>query len=84
MKTQTIALVCACLIGFLFACNTRTASKKLDEKCSLEPDPGMCKAAMPRYYYDKETKKCTQFVWGGCGGVVPFETLAECQTACGR
>ena len=56
----------------------------LDESCLLVPDPGLCQAAFPRYYYNSETDKCTQFLWGGCGGVVPFETLAECKKACGR
>ena len=55
----------------------------LDESCLLVPDPGLCQAAFPRYYYSSETEKCTQFLWGGCGGVVPFETLEECKNACG-
>ena len=55
----------------------------LDESCLLVPDPGLCQAAFPRYYYNSETDKCTQFLWGGCGGVVPFETLEECKHACG-
>tara|TARA_B100000405_G_C16455528_1_gene327049 strand:+ start:357 stop:587 length:231 start_codon:yes stop_codon:yes gene_type:complete len=54
----------------------------LDESCLLVPDPGLCQAAFPRYYYNSETDKCTQFLWGGCGGVVPFETLEECKNAC--
>lgn len=56
----------------------------LDESCLLVPDSGLCQAAFPRFYYNSETEKCTQFLWGGCGGVVPFETLAECKKACGR
>lgn len=55
----------------------------LDKTCLLVPDPGLCQAAFPRYYYNSETDKCTQFLWGGCGGVVPFETLEECKNACG-
>tara|TARA_Y100001936_G_C16059059_1_gene663007 strand:- start:1491 stop:1721 length:231 start_codon:yes stop_codon:yes gene_type:complete len=55
----------------------------LDESCLLVPDPGLCQAAFPRYYYNSETDKCIQFLWGGCGGVVPFETLEECKNACG-
>ena len=55
----------------------------LDESCLLVHDPGLCQAAFPRYYYNSETEKCTQFLWGGCGGVVPFETLEECKNACG-
>jgi Kunitz/Bovine pancreatic trypsin inhibitor domain len=48
-------------------------------KCSLEPDSGMCLAAFPKYYFDKTEGKCKQFMWGGCGGVVPFNTLEECR-----
>jgi hypothetical protein len=47
--------------------------------CSLVPDAGMCLAAIPRYYFDPKEKKCKQFTWGGCAGVVPFVTLKECE-----
>ncbi|MEI9946491.1 MAG: BPTI/Kunitz domain-containing protein [Chitinophagaceae bacterium] len=53
------------------------------ERCDLVPDSGVCLAAFPKYYYDKDEKKCKQFIWGGCGGVVPFETLEECKNGCG-
>ncbi|MBD0260384.1 MAG: proteinase inhibitor I4 serpin [Cytophagales bacterium] len=49
------------------------------ERCRLVPDPGPCFAAMPRYYYNKEEKRCKEFTWGGCQGVVPFETLEACK-----
>ena len=51
--------------------------------CDLEPDPGPCFAAIPAYYFDADTQSCAQFTWGGCGGVVPFWTIAECESACG-
>ncbi|MFN0037241.1 MAG: BPTI/Kunitz domain-containing protein [Saprospiraceae bacterium] len=51
----------------------------VNDRCQLEPDPGPCEAYMPRYYYDKQEKKCKEFIWGGCWGVVPFETLEACQ-----
>ncbi|ODS39651.1 MAG: hypothetical protein A7315_10700 [Candidatus Altiarchaeales archaeon WOR_SM1_79] len=50
--------------------------------CTLLPDPGICEAAITRYYFDQEESKCKQFIWGGCDGKVPFETLESCQTAC--
>jgi hypothetical protein len=53
------------------------------DRCNLIPNPGICQAAIAKYYYDKEEKKCNQFTWGGCGGVVPFETLQDCENACG-
>jgi hypothetical protein len=52
------------------------------DNCNLEPNAGFCMAAIPKYYFDKKDKKCKQFTWGGCGGVVPFETMAECEQQC--
>ena len=51
-------------------------------RCSLQPEVGPCDAAFIRYYYDQEDGICKEFVWGGCEGVVPFETLEECQEEC--
>lgn len=50
--------------------------------CSLIPDAGPCDAAFPKYYYDRESVSCKEFIWGGCEGVVPFDTLEECEAAC--
>lgn len=52
-------------------------------KCELIPDRGFCRAVFKRYYYDKKDKKCKAFIWGGCGGIVPFNTLEECKKNCG-
>ena len=51
------------------------------DPCTLSPDPGMCFAAIQMYYFNQETQQCEDFTWGGCGGVVPFESLAECEAA---
>lgn len=50
--------------------------------CALEPNVGPCNASFTRYYFDPVEKKCKQFTWGGCAGVVPFETLEDCES-CG-
>jgi hypothetical protein len=50
--------------------------------CELKPDPGPCRAAIPRYYFDQKTKQCKQFFWGGCNGTAPFKTMEECMNAC--
>ncbi|MFL3051854.1 MAG: BPTI/Kunitz-type proteinase inhibitor domain-containing protein [Candidatus Neomarinimicrobiota bacterium] len=50
--------------------------------CELKPDTGPCRAAIPRFYFDPESQKCKQFIWGGCQGTVPFETMSECINAC--
>jgi hypothetical protein len=52
------------------------------DRCNLKPDAGFCNAAIPKYYYDNNEKKCKQFTWGGCGGVVPFDTMEECEKQC--
>ena len=47
--------------------------------CELPPDSGPCEAAITKYYFDQETQECKAFLWGGCDGIVPFDTLEECQ-----
>lgn len=47
--------------------------------CNLEPEPGPCFALVRRYYFDKEEQECKEFIWGGCNGTVPFETMEACR-----
>lgn len=58
------------------------AKEELPEKCRLKPDGGPCKALFERYYFDPQTSECREFFYGGCGGVVPFETREECEREC--
>ena len=75
------------LIISAIACNRkydeRAKDQALRQNCYVEPDPGPCRMAINRYYFDKKDRKCKRFIYGGCKGAVPFETLAECQKACG-
>ena len=75
-------LNCVRAVGALLLVLALPGCKKeecvLSERCQLVPDGGPCFADIPRYYYDKEEKRCKQFTWGGCQGVVPFETLEAC------
>lgn len=93
MKTFKIALVL--VGGLLFACEdhstvTDTEGAKVltadtePSRCDLVPEIGNCFAHFTKYYYDKTEQKCKEFVWGGCGGVVPFHTLEECQSCVGN
>lgn len=73
-KTYYVLL---CILATCFyACTDNDDT--LTSRCGLAPDAGDCEAAIPRYYYDQEKQACKEFIWGGCGGVVPFETLEEC------
>lgn len=59
-----------------------SVTEALPKKCSLKPETGPCKALFKKYYYDAGSKTCKSFIWGGCGGVVPFDTLEDCNKAC--
>uniref|UniRef100_A0A8V5FSI4 Uncharacterized protein n=1 Tax=Melopsittacus undulatus TaxID=13146 RepID=A0A8V5FSI4_MELUD len=46
-------------------------------------DPGICRGYFSRYFYNKETKLCEVFKYGGClGNQNNFKNLEECQTTC--
>ena len=62
----------------------RTIRQSFEEiqACHFIPHIGPCDAAFPRYYYDHEEYECLEFTWGGCGGLVPFETLEDCESSC--
>jgi len=52
------------------------------QACYYIPHIGPCDAAFTRYYYDYEENECLEFTWGGCGGLVPFETMEDCESSC--
>jgi len=45
------------------------------DRCNLNADAGFCIVAIPKYYYEKNEKKCKQFTWGCCGGLVTSDTM---------
>ena len=38
------------------------------DRCSLPSEPGMCRAAFRRFYFEAKVNDCVQFIYGGCGG----------------
>ncbi|AEA33373.1 BPTI/Kunitz domain-containing protein [Hippea maritima] len=56
--------------------------KRKNKRCFLYYDRGPCEALFWRYYYNKQENICKPFIWGGCGGSVPFKTKEECSKAC--
>jgi len=81
MKKRHYALASIEAMIILFIVYLTSCSKINDclLECTLEPDPGDCKASITKYYYSTKHNKCKPFEWGGCNGVVPFETLEDCQ-----
>ena len=57
-------------------------SQIVTEDCNSIPDPGKCLAYIQTFYFDQTTSQCEESYWGGCGGVVPFWTLEDCQNSC--
>lgn len=76
---KTIAFILLILGISFYACKKNCFES---ERCQLEPDPGNCKAYVQKYYFDKDENKCKEFIWGGCDGVVPFDTMDECRIDC--
>ena len=52
------------------------------EACNEEPEAGDCDDSITKYYYDPYTGECEEFTWSGCGGAVPFDSMAACEEAC--
>lgn len=51
--------------------------------CKVKEFKSQCKAAIAKYAFDESSKSCKEIKWGGCGSPQPFNTLQECQAACG-
>ena len=51
--------------------------------CHLPKDTGPCRAAFPRWHFNKETGACQQFTWGGCeGNLNNFVSQKICDEMC--
>ena len=69
-------------ISLILLTGCATTNKKLDSKCYSLPKSGKCKAMFTKYYFDFENGVCKTFIWGGCGGNIPFQTIEECKKTC--
>ncbi|XP_031561736.1 tissue factor pathway inhibitor 2-like isoform X2 [Actinia tenebrosa] len=51
--------------------------------CQLPLKPGYCMGYFPRWFYNHKTKKCQQFIYGGCNGNSNnFLSKAACHLTC--
>ena len=56
-----------------------------EDICLLPKEPGSCEALFPAFYFDSDEGECLEFNYGGCdGNDNRFDTLEECQLACGE
>ena len=76
---------CGCgeLMGVNVVCIGYTASLLTTDRCTLQPDSGLCRAYIPSYFYNITSGNCEQFIYGGCGGNENrFPTAADCAANC--
>lgn len=53
------------------------------EICSMDKNEGACSNDSFRYYYDKETRNCKPFRYGGCrGNENNFKSVNDCYRVC--
>ena len=52
------------------------------QSCYFTPNTGECDAAFQKYYFDQEEQECMTFTWGGCWGLVPYDTMEDCEASC--
>jgi len=63
-------------------CNSACGHAAADV-CNLPAVIGPCKGLMPRWFYNSNTSRCEQFVYGGCNGNANrFKTKAHCLRRC--
>ncbi|KAL7848789.1 hypothetical protein SRHO_G00204120 [Serrasalmus rhombeus] len=56
-------------------------SEEFAEKCQADPDVGLCRASIPRFYYKSGT--CKRFIFGGCrGNKNNYGSEEECMKSC--
>ncbi|MEA3522095.1 MAG: BPTI/Kunitz domain-containing protein [Campylobacterota bacterium] len=81
MKSLVLSLA-VIFSGCMATAPVEKKEKKIDPRCLQKGESGRCRAYMPRYYFDNESHTCKEFIWGGCGGVVPFKTMKSCRDTC--
>ncbi|XP_077523653.1 uncharacterized protein LOC144134672 isoform X1 [Amblyomma americanum] len=59
------------------------ADAKFESQCAQKPDPGFCKARLPRWFLNTTTGKCEKFSYSGCGGNQNrFLIKEKCELTC--
>ncbi|XP_034016500.1 tissue factor pathway inhibitor 2 [Thalassophryne amazonica] len=57
--------------------------KNVPVLCLNRLDKGKCSASIPRYYFNKVTKTCEEFIYSGCGGSSNnFVSKRSCMNVC--
>ena len=70
-------------VSFIVAAMVQVNESKDQSICELPKEVGPCRAAILRYFYNKNTGECEAFYYGGCqGNCNNFQTKKECEKEC--
>ncbi|XP_061122201.1 amyloid beta (A4) precursor protein a isoform X2 [Syngnathus typhle] len=62
---------------------TESVEEVVRDVCWASAETGPCRAMLPRWYFDRQEGRCTQFIYGGCGGNRNnFESEEYCRSVC--
>ncbi|KAK7877134.1 hypothetical protein WMY93_032160 [Mugilogobius chulae] len=62
---------------------TESVEEVVRDVCWSEAETGPCRAMLPRWFFDRSEGKCSQFIYGGCGGNRNnFESEEYCLSVC--
>jgi hypothetical protein len=65
--------------------DTRLRPTPKNAICKMAMDAGPCFALMSRFYFNFATRKCEEFLYGGCkGNANNFKTMQQCISGCGK
>lgn len=66
--------------GSIFPAPSRSTT---NAACNMPANTGLCRASIPRWFWNTASGMCEAFIFGGCGGNSNnFESQAECESAC--
>lgn len=72
-------------IAIVLLLSTAAHGTDVPTNCQDPKDVGRGRAALNRFYFDKDANQCKAFVWGGgLPNGNNFETMEACQRACVR
>ncbi|KAG6465809.1 hypothetical protein O3G_MSEX015407, partial [Manduca sexta] len=82
------------------ACERTCGAFRNINVCRYDLDPGPCRTYEAKYFFDKASRSCREFAYGGChggpnsclqysyggcgGGANRFSTIEECEEICGN